>query len=657
MKSLKTKILVPVLSLALAGFAVIGVGSYIIAQKAILGYVEDVAYGKVDKMAGIADEKFERWLSEVKFLAASDAAETMDFDGFIRYVEDPDRKEVIKHFEMVLIADSTGRFASNDNSAGNIADREYFSAVMKGKTAISDPVVSKATGKPIVVVAAPVIGEGGAVLGLIGGTVELTSISEMINAEKLGESGYAFMLDKQGLMIAHPDQNKVLNNRIQEYESKSLVAMGQKMINGESGVDYYDFEGEERIGVYKPLKTTGWPVAMTTAKAEMTRAVNNLRNITLAIGLIATILIIILVSFLIGRAIKPILSMAEVTKEVADGNLRVKVDANSNDEVGTLAANFNNMVDKMKNLLAQTKEVGLAVASSSQEMLASSQEASKVAEQIANTISELAKGAAEQAEETQRAGNMVNNAVEGTGQLAANVSHSGELTENVKATVENGVKTVELQKVKMVENKQASQNVGKEIYDLSEKSKQIGQIINVINGIAEQTNLLALNAAIEAARAGDQGRGFAVVADEVRKLAEESRKATEEIGELIRQIQSGVDKVVVEVKNTEVIVGEQEKAVGQTTDAFNDIMKATMELSQRMKEVAQGAKELNSSTVLVGETMQNIASIIEESAAGTEEVAAATEEQTAAIEQIASSAENLASMAVKLQETIEVFKV
>lgn len=657
MKSLKTKILAPVLILALVGFAVIGVGSYMIAQKAILGLVEDVAYGKVDKLAGIADEKFEKWMSEVKFLAAADAAKSMDLEGFIRYLDDPLRKETIKHFDAVLIANTTGACRGNDGADVNIGDRDYFAAAMQGKSSISDPVVSKATGKPIVIVAAPVVDDVGKVVGIVGGNIDISSISDMINAERLGDSGYGFMLNKEGLMIAHPDQAKVLVNKIQEYESESLVAMGQKMISGETGVDYYDFEGEERIGVYKPLKTTGWPVAMTTAKAEMTRAVNNLRNITLAIGLIATVLMSVLVIILVGRIVKPILNMAEVTKEVADGNLRVTVNADSKDEVGTLAANFNNMVVKMKNLLAQTKEVGLVVASSSQEMLASSQEASKVAEQIANTISELAKGAAEQAEETQRAGGMVNNAVEGTGQLAANVSHSGELTENVKVTVDNGVKTIELQKVKMAENKQASQNVGKEIYDLSEKSKQIGQIINVINGIAEQTNLLALNAAIEAARAGDQGRGFAVVADEVRKLAEESREATEEIGELIRQIQNGVDRVVGEVKNTEIIVGEQEKAVGQTTDAFNDIMKATMELSQRMIEVAQGAKELNSSTVLVGETMQNISSIIEESAAGTEEVAAATEEQTAAIEQIASSAENLANMAVKLQETIEVFKV
>jgi methyl-accepting chemotaxis protein len=396
---------------------------------------------------------------------------------------------------------------------------------------------------------------------------------------------------------------------------------------------------------------------MTASKAEVMASLDIMKTISLTSAAVAIVLACILINVIVGRSVKPIIRITEVTKEVANGNLRVKVGIKRNDEVGVLAENFNAMIENMKMLISETREMSAAVAGASQQMLASSNEASKVAEQVANTISELARGASEQAEETQRVSDMVNEAVTATGQLSAGIGYSEELTDKVKHTVDEGVKAVECQKLKMAENKNAAQKVGTEIYDLAQYSEKIGQIVDMIEDIADQTNLLALNAAIEAARAGEQGRGFAVVAEEVRKLAEDSMNATGEIGNLIKEIQAGIQRSVEGVKHTEKIVEEQENAVLQTTQAFQEILKATDELAGRMKEVAEAARLLNSNSVSIGETTQNMASIIEESAAGTEEVASATEEQTAAIQQIASSSEHLADLANKLQKAIERFYV
>ncbi len=661
MKKLKTRILIPVLLLAVLGLGIVGAGGYFIASDALLEYIEETARMKVDKIVAVTEEKIDAWSTEIELLATTDEAVRIDIESLSHYIDA--NIGIFGDYEMIFLASKYGEYHGNNGLHGFCGDMEYFEKAMAGDIVVSEPLMSRVSGVPVIVIAAPIMNERGEVTGVAAGEMSLASITNIINEEKLGESGYAIMLDQKGRYMAHPDENIVYESivlreiNILEQENLRLVEIAQKMVAGEEGIEYFNADGRDYIQAYRALPSTGWPVAMTAVESEVMGSLNLLRTSALGTGAVVLVLMCIVINILVGRSVKPILNMVGITKEVAGGNLRVRVNAKSNDEVGVLADNFNNMIENMRTLLAETREMGTTVAGASQEMMASSQEASKVTEQVANTVSELAKGASEQAEETQKVSDMVNQAVTATGQLSTSIEYSDELTGKVKGTVEQGVKTVEYQKTKMDENKRAAQNVGTEIFDLAKRSEKIGQIVDVIDDIADQTNLLALNAAIEAARAGEQGRGFAVVAEEVRKLAEDSMNATGEIGNLIKEIQAGIQRSVEEVKSTEVIVGEQEKAVMQTTEAFRDILDASTELADRMKEVAEAARLLNSNSVSIGETTNNMASIIEESAAGTEEVAAATEEQTAAIQQIASSSQHLAELANKLQSTIERFAI
>ena len=655
MKRLKTRILIPIIILAVVGLGTVAGAGYFIASDALLSSIEETAKMKVEKIIEITEGKISKWKSEIELLAATGEAVEMDIDGFLQYLEDC--RDMLGEFDLIWIANSgDGIYQANDGTYASVSNMDYFTEALAGRTVISKPSISK-TGKPVIVITAPVKDEHGTVIGVVGGTIDLAYVTDMINAEKLGDSGYAVMLDQNGTYVAHPNKYVVLFRNMLEEDDVNLAALAETIMAGEGGIEYYDFEGDRKIAAYGKVASTGWLVMMTASKAEVMASLDIMKTISLTSAAVAIVLACILINVIVGRSVKPIIRITEVTKEVANGNLRVKVGIKRNDEVGVLAENFNAMIENMKMLISETREMSAAVAGASQQMLASSNEASKVAEQVANTISELARGASEQAEETQRVSDMVNEAVTATGQLSAGIGYSEELTDKVKHTVDEGVKAVECQKLKMAENKNAAQKVGTEIYDLAQYSEKIGQIVDMIEDIADQTNLLALNAAIEAARAGEQGRGFAVVAEEVRKLAEDSMNATGEIGNLIKEIQAGIQRSVEGVKHTEKIVEEQENAVLQTTQAFQEILKATDELAGRMKEVAEAARLLNSNSVSIGETTQNMASIIEESAAGTEEVASATEEQTAAIQQIASSSEHLADLANKLQKAIERFYV
>ncbi|HWR30711.1 MAG TPA: methyl-accepting chemotaxis protein, partial [Negativicutes bacterium] len=278
-------------------------------------------------------------------------------------------------------------------------------------------------------------------------------------------------------------------------------------------------------------------------------------------------------------------------------------------------------------------------------------------ERIAGTITELAKGASEQAKSTEKYSRRLGEIIKGLDTINGDMHQSTTLTQKVTTAVDTGADLVKEQEGKMLENKKVSHRVSQAVVELAAKSKEISQIVGVIQGIAGQTNLLALNAAIEAARAGEHGRGFAVVADEVRKLAEQVNLSGSKIIEIVKDVQLRVDRAGVEMNVATGVVEEQEQSLARIVHIFKEIAEVANTMQTNIKNVANNTQTLSQDARTAGDDINDIASIAEETAAGTQEVAALTEEESATIHEISGRARELAGAASQLQTAIKKFTV
>ena len=553
-----------------------------------------------------------------------------------------------KDFALIFVTDVKGQqVARSDdkNQFDNMSERDYFKTVSsQKKTVVSDVLISKTTGKPAVVIAIPILNVQGDFQGILGATLDLSIIEEMRSKITIGETGYAFLTDTQGQILAHPDKKMV-----EERSNVSEVEVVKKALTGESGAQIYEYNGVEVFGSYTTVPTTGWAVVVRQTHDDAFSSITQTQ-----IKMVSTSAFILVVTIIIGfilskRMIKPLVTLKEAAKQLAEGNLAYDFKINEGDEVGELSKSFIEMRESLKSLVYQISSAADNVTKSSQDVLASSKQAEIVASQIAEATSQLALGSDEQAKSVENTFGSINKIVQSIEEIAVNSNYSFESSSKAEKLVKTGVEIVNTQNTKMEESTNAVGEVSKVIFTLNDKTVQVGQIIEVIESIAEQTNLLALNAAIEAARAGEQGKGFAVVADEVRKLAEESQTSIGKIQMIIRDIQSTTNIAVDSVKYATDTISVQDQAVKNTSKIFKDILEIVDIIASEIQGISSATDSVKGAGENIQQDMERILAVSEETAASTEEVTASTEEQSTYSENIVSEVEKLSKMAEELK--------
>ncbi|MDE5414776.1 methyl-accepting chemotaxis protein [Alkalihalobacterium chitinilyticum] len=377
----------------------------------------------------------------------------------------------------------------------------------------------------------------------------------------------------------------------------------------------------------------------------------------IAISIFVTLLIIyFFVSFYFGVR-NTITHIKEKMEQFANGDLTAITNLETKDESRQIGEAFNKMASEFQEIILSNKEISEQIAASSEELTASIDQTTEAVKQVATVIEEVANGAETQvssATESALASEEMAEGIQKIAEASGTVSDlSTKTTEKAKAgsiAVNESVNQFNI-------IKDFVGNVSQVINDLSNHSKEIGNITNLINGVAEQTNLLALNAAIEAARAGEHGKGFAVVANEVRKLAEETKNSTSQISKIILQVQDLTSHAVEVMEEGTSQVEAGTRVIESLGLDFSEIMSSIDEVSNQIHDVSAVSQQLSANSEEVAATMSELSKIAQESSMNTQNVAASTEEQLATMEEINASATELSQVAQQLNDMINRFRL
>jgi len=524
----------------------------------------------------------------------------------------------------------------------DFSDRDYFQNSMQGNVSVSDPVLSKVTGKQSIIISAPVWkggNPGSEVKGVVYFVPTETFLSDIMSTIQVGKNGTAFMINRAGLTIADTNIENVnrQENTIEEAKSdpqlKALAALEEKMIAGENGYGTYKYGGREKVLAYCPVGgTNGWSIAVCAPLREFLGAT----YLGIAVTFIAIAVFCAIAGLIAWRLAsgigKPAAACAQRLKALAEGDLKSDVpEFNSKDEIGVLvqatremkedlsavmgdmdyllthmsngdftvhtrcpeayAGDFHSLLDAELRLKQQLIET-------LREMDVASDQVASGADQVASGAQALAQGSTEQASSVEELAATIND-------ISTNINNSAGSARSAEQANLQTHDQIQVCSGQMGELVRAIQVI-------DGKSAEISKIIKTIDDIAFQTNILALNAAVEAARAGAAGKGFAVVADEVRDLATKSQAAAKSTTTLI-------DETVRAVAEGTRLSGETEQALQQVVESAQQVLSAVTQISSAAADQAQAVSQVS-----IG--IDQISSVVQTNSATSEQSAAASQE-------------------------------
>ncbi|MEY2369459.1 methyl-accepting chemotaxis protein [Lysinibacillus capsici] len=483
------------------------------------------------------------------------------------------------------------------------------------------------------------------------------------NPVKYGDNFYFYAFQDSGMVETHPSLEGQNISDLQTEDGRYFVREMIEAANAGGGYVRYDWALPSNPEIVAPKityvekdKHWGWIIAAGTYEMDFNAGTNNVLYYTLGMTILATIIGVSLFWFFSGRMTTYIRKIMVITSDIAKGKLTGDdIPVTTEDELGILASNVNNMKHSLHEMVNNTKDSASKMRVSSEMLSAITEETTASADEIHQAINDISKGAVVQAEEAE----MAISKVETLSSLISNATDKySEITENmniINQSQENGRQKVDVLLQNSSEFTQVIEELRTTFSSLTSQMKEIHQVVQTITSISEQTNLLALNASIEAARAGEHGKGFAVVAEEVRHLSEDTNEATNRVRNLLQRIEVDTANSDSKMIHTLQLSQNQAMSITEVKGAFTFLADSIHDITKHLVSLDKGMNDMAENRIVVMNAINEIASVATQSAAATEQINASIDEQKSAVTSIMHSSMELHTEAERMYDLVERF--
>ncbi|EKG41845.1 methyl-accepting chemotaxis protein [Pseudomonas syringae] len=436
---------------------------------------------------------------------------------------------------------------------------------------------------------------------------------------RIGSTGSLALLDEKGTWLVPPAGVKSLDGA-----AKSVAELASKP----GKAQFWDDGDDNYYSVGQPFAGGPWTVIASMPRKEISEVTWHVGT-QLAIGsLLAMLIAVISAIWLLRSKLRPLSELVRQADALGAGDLSVRLNVTSNDEIGQLSGSFNKMSEALSSMVSHIRTAAQEVSSRANALSGLSGGAFEGMEQQSGEITSMA-GAVEEFSATSM-------------NIADNMGNTERLAQENAQQTRIGRTSMEEASSSLQQIATSLSSTAKVIDTLGQRSQEIGSIVGVITSIADQTNLLALNAAIEAARAGEQGRGFAVVADEVRSLASRTREATDEISGMIASIQQETGNAISTMQQGNTLMQEGLSLNAKVASALAQIDEQSRSAGHQFAAITTATQEQSSTATMLSSNLQSIAM--------------ANSEQRQVMSNLAITAQELNGLATELRHEVDRFR-
>lgn len=579
--------------------------------------------------------------------------------------------EVIKtvkvaSFGFAYILDDKGNYISHPSEEGkNVASKDYIKKILEDKNGLFSykSETKDITGNYEKTTMFKYYKELNLIIGLdlyrseVQKSINLAMIADKVADIKLGNSGTAYIMDKNGAILIHKElKGQTLSSVVSEEDYNKITETNNDWLN-------YNVDGIKKLSYIKKYDFLNWTIVYSVDYSELFEDLNSLILKLITISIIIIIISLFLSYGLARNIVNPIIKLSNNIKDFSHGEFNLSFVQNRKDEIGDLSKDLENYKERLAHVLQNIKEKVETIVSENSKLVI-------ILQDIVDGSSSI-KGVKQLVENIEHVlDNVRNQTVSSEESLAAleeisATSHN--LNGKIKENSDNLGKTLNitsscnnnLSKVNTVINQvgEAVHVTETEIETLNKISNEISNILTSISGISDQTNLLALNAAIEAARAGEAGRGFAVVADEIRKLAEKTNGETGKIDKFVSTVQNEVSKVKISMNTVSKKVVE---VIDEVSDLNTQINLINTYTQNNNDEIGNLVTAISEQSIATGEVSNAVSTITEGSVEIETSMVDSTDLANEIKEIINSNQEKVSSLnedLIELKKELEFFKV